>query len=83
MIMKLNAKRLNPYMLWYSMLLLGVAFFIAYLIIHFSQVRAYVHQYSLGGYMVIVWLVLVGCKEVLVLRNRVRREIKQWGSNQG
>jgi hypothetical protein len=71
-------RKLNPYMLWYSMLLLGVAFFIAYLVIHFSQVRAYVHQYNLGGDIVIVWLVLVAIKEIKVMQNRVRREIKNW-----
>jgi hypothetical protein len=71
-------KRLNIYTIWYSMLLVGVAFFIAYLIIHFSQVRAYVHQYSIGGDIVIVWLVLVVCKEVMVMRRRVRREFRHW-----
>jgi hypothetical protein len=74
-------KRLNIYTIWLSMLLLGVAFFIAYMIIHFSQVRAYVHQYNLGGDVVIVWLVLVVFKEVMVMRKRVRREVKEWSRN--
>lgn len=71
-------KRLNYISIWALLLLALMASFIAYLIIYFGQVRAWTHQYNLGGSMAIVWLVLVLYREYRIKKRRIKNEFRNW-----
>lgn len=63
---------------WALLVTASIAAFIAYLIIHYGQVRAWTHHYNVGGSMTIVWLLIVLFREARVKSRRIRNEYKNW-----